>query len=64
LARQGPVGLAKLAQDKGFKPAAQYADKCHLCWNVRRFLFHSGLHHDELGPACVYEPSLPQEQTA
>ena len=33
-----------------------YAGKCHLCWNVRRWLFENGYFHDRLGPATVYRP--------
>jgi hypothetical protein len=38
VADEGPAGLLKLAIKKGYKPLKGYADKCHLCFHVRRFL--------------------------
>ncbi len=56
LARSGPYGLAQAARAAGFQPRAEgYAGKCHLCWDVRRFLALRGEHADELGPAWLYE---------
>lgn len=55
LARAGPVGLMRLARRAGFRAAAGYAEKCHLCWDVRRFFVSGGMHHDELGPAWLYQ---------
>lgn len=55
LTRSGPYGLMKLAEKKGFLPAARYASKCHLCWFVRRFLYRKqGLTGGELGPERLY----------
>ncbi len=55
LAEQGPAGLARVAMDAGFVPeSAGYAGKCHLCWEVRRFLAERGGHEGELGPRRVY----------
>jgi hypothetical protein len=54
LAREGPVGLLPGAAAAGFAPAAGYADKCHLCWDVRRFFVREGMHLEELGPAWAY----------
>jgi hypothetical protein len=67
----GPVALAKLAEGYGYESAAGlpafpqpgaaglhaagYAGACHLCWEVRRWLFAGGHCLDELGPASVYE---------
>ena len=34
----GPINLLEIAIEKGFKPQKGYADKCHLCSNVRNFL--------------------------
>lgn len=34
----GPVGLLKLAIEKGYQPLEGYADKCHLCFETRKFL--------------------------
>jgi len=56
LAKSGPYGLAQAARAAGFQPRAQgYAGKCHLCWDVRRFLALRGDHADELGPTWLYE---------
>jgi hypothetical protein len=38
LAQEGPQGLLRLAQRHGYSPAEAYADGCHLCYQVRRFL--------------------------
>lgn len=54
LATHGPVGLAEQAARAGFVPAPAYAGKCHLCWDVRRWLAAAGLHGQELGPAWMY----------
>jgi hypothetical protein len=46
--------LAEQAAEAGFVPAEAYAGKCHLCWDVRRWLAEAGLHEQELGPAWMY----------
>lgn len=56
LARSGPAGLAALALARGYKErSAGYAGKCHVCWDVRRWLFEKGHWPDQLGPASVYQ---------
>lgn len=55
LARCGPVGLVALAQAAGFVPRLGYAGKCHLCWDVRRWLALRGWYADELGPLALYQ---------
>jgi hypothetical protein len=55
LAERGPAGLLPSAQCLGFVPQEGYAGKCHLCWDVRRFLAARGLHAEELAPAWIYE---------
>jgi hypothetical protein len=55
LARCGPVGLLDEAVACGFGPRTAYASKCHLCWDIRRWLARQGLHADELGPPWMYE---------
>ncbi len=57
LARRGPVGLLPMAESAGFVPSAGYADKCHLCWDIRRWLAlkAKGLYADELGPMELYQ---------
>ena len=57
LARAGPVGLMPAARERGYSPRPQgYAGKCHLCWDIRRWLFENEYFRDQLGPACVYQP--------
>ena len=51
---QGPFGLLELAVEKGYRPEDGYAQKCHLCWEVRKFLRPS--YPDVFGPAEIYEP--------
>jgi hypothetical protein len=57
LARRGPVGLLEAAQEAGYQPQAGYAGKCHLCWEVRRWLALRGRFGQELGPAALYRDS-------
>jgi hypothetical protein len=55
LVEHGPHGLLPMAIDAGYAPLDEgYADKCHLCTDIRRYLFKAGGHADELGPAEVY----------
>ncbi|MFP3937408.1 MAG: 4Fe-4S cluster-binding domain-containing protein [Phycisphaerae bacterium] len=55
LSADGPAGLLADACRQGFQPADGYASKCHLCSEVRRFLFRKGLGGWELSPAWIYE---------
>lgn len=57
LARFGPVALMKQAERLGYaiRPDG-YASKCHLCWDVRCWLFENGYLTGRLGPASVYKP--------
>ena len=55
LVREGPVGLIETAGQAGFVPAAGYADKCHLCWDIRRSLAGVGRFQDVFGPKWLYE---------
>lgn len=55
LARSGPYGLMKWARQAGFEPREAYAGKCHLCWEVRKFLHGARLGGPELGPDWLYE---------
>ncbi len=56
LAREGPVGLARAAEQFGFEPdrTGGYRSKCHLCWTVRSHLVARGAFPAELGPAVIY----------
>ena len=38
LVQEGPLGLAKMAQQYGYVLKDSYADKCHLCHEVRQVL--------------------------
>ena len=55
LVERGPVGLLDLVRASyGYQPRPEgYAGKCHLCVDVRRHLFESGL-FGELRPAGFY----------
>ncbi len=69
LAESGPAGLLERAKALGFAPRPGYAGKCHLCWDIRRFLAgkgHAGSSQggansgmagvgEELGPGWLYE---------
>jgi hypothetical protein len=54
LAEKGPVGLLARAEAAGFAPRPTYASKCHLCWDLRRFLVERGQAADELAPRWIY----------
>ncbi len=54
LATKGPVGLARKAEAFGFMLRETYASKCHLCWEVRKFLLEKGQASQELGPGWMY----------
>jgi len=57
LSAGGPAALLRAARQRGFEPAgAGYAAKCHLCWQVRQWLFENGHYRGQLGPAAVYRP--------
>jgi len=57
LVRSGAVGLAARAAELGYEPAAEgYVGRCHLCWDVRRWLFEKRHFPGQLGPAQVYRP--------
>jgi hypothetical protein len=51
---EGPVGLLRLAVERGYVPRSGYPQKCGLCWEVRKFLRPH--FPDALGPDEVYEP--------
>lgn len=53
----GPTELVKIAEPLGFVPRSTYVNRCHLCFDLRRFLFVQGLFRDELGPAVCYGQS-------
>ena len=55
LVEAGPAALAAMASKLGYCQRPQgYADKCHLCTDVRRWLFSNNRFPAELGPSDVY----------
>jgi len=55
IAREGPIGLWKLASEKGFSQKKNFADECHLCYEMRKFLRQHYPQH--LAPMnCYSEP--------
>jgi len=54
LFKAGPVALAREAEEDGFRPAARYAGKCHLCSSVRKFFFDKGRFAAIIGPVQCY----------
>ncbi|UCC18222.1 MAG: radical SAM protein [Promethearchaeota archaeon] len=36
--KEGPIGLLKIAKEQGFQNKIQYANECHLCYELRKFL--------------------------
>ncbi len=55
LFNSGPAGLLNGAIKAGYKPAKQYASKCHLCASIRQFFFDKGLYKTVVGPAECYQ---------
>lgn len=54
LCEKGPLGLLEQAQALGYEALPVYADKCHLCTDIRQFLFERHLEPSVLGPADCY----------
>lgn len=51
---RGPFAYLELAQTKGYQPPAEgFAQKCHLCWEVRKFLRR--FYPETFGPGEIYE---------
>jgi organic radical activating enzyme len=57
LTHGGIPGLYKLATQKyGFKPKTEYISKCHLCYDIRRFLvIDQGIESPDLQPLGFYQ---------
>lgn len=53
LCEKGPCGLLERAKSLGYEELPAYADKCHLCTHLRRFLCGQG-QEAALGPADCY----------
>ncbi|UCC96844.1 MAG: radical SAM protein [Phycisphaerales bacterium] len=54
LFNSGPAGLLETATKQGFEAEKTYADKCHLCTQIRQFFFDNGLEKTGIGPAECY----------
>ena len=54
LVDKGPVGLLPIAEDLGYVAKHGYASKCHLCYDLRRFLYEKAEPDQELGPRVCY----------
>ena len=50
----GPAGLLEKAVQAGYNTSLLYADKCHLCTNIRQFLFDKCIDKSTIGPAECY----------
>lgn len=52
----GSYELLKRARECGYEElAGGYTDKCHLCHDVRRFLFEQGIWRESVGPGECYD---------
>ena len=54
LVESGPIGLMILAERLGYQREDGYASKCHLCYEIRRFLYLSGEYDGYIGPSVCY----------
>jgi len=54
LFEHGPAGLLESCAKTGYIKAKAYADKCHLCTSIRRFLFDQGIDKTTIGPSECY----------
>ncbi|MBN2180739.1 MAG: radical SAM protein [Sedimentisphaerales bacterium] len=51
---KGPAGLLEEAENAGYQKREYYADKCHLCTEIRQFFLQNNLHKTTIGPADCY----------
>ncbi len=54
LCEQGSWGILERAKTLGYQALPAYADKCHLCTDVRQFLFERHVDPAVIGPADCY----------
>ena len=54
LFQSGPTGLLEKALKLGYRQKTAYAGKCHLCADIRQFLFDKGVDEYTFGPATIY----------
>lgn len=57
LLESGPVGLLTGAAAQGYGLLPAYADRCHLCTDLRQFLYDRGVEPSIIGPAECYRSS-------
>ncbi|MBL7107317.1 MAG: radical SAM protein [Phycisphaerae bacterium] len=50
----GPAGLLKKATAMGYSAKAEYASKCHLCTDLRKFFIEKGEFKAAIGPVDCY----------
>jgi organic radical activating enzyme len=50
----GPFGLLEKAEKAGYMKLKLYADKCHLCTDIRQFFLEKGIEKSTIGPADCY----------
>jgi len=62
LVDQGPVGLLSIAEELGYVGGRGYASKCHLCYELRRFLYEKGVPGQQLGPGGCYGLNFEKPQ--
>lgn len=51
---KGPAGLLQEAESVGYQRRHLYADKCHLCTELREFFFDNGDYETIIGPCECY----------
>jgi len=54
LFHSGPAGLLEESLRLGYKEAGLYADRCHLCTQIRQFFFERDYYKYIIGPAQCY----------
>lgn len=54
LFKGSPAALLEAAVENGYKIRAKYADKCHLCTDLRQFFFDRGQKLSIIGPGECY----------
>lgn len=57
LFEDGPAGLLSEATQAGYKKRVLYANKCHLCTDIRQFFFDIGRYKKIIGPCDCYSAS-------
>ncbi|MCW4043026.1 MAG: radical SAM protein [Candidatus Bathyarchaeota archaeon] len=52
IAEDGPIGLLRLAKEKGYREDKKFINECHLCYEMRRFL--QPYYPEFLAPSSCY----------